>query len=45
MVQEDYHREFVRTRDYLVEKPPMLAHDEHQGAVSSGTTSPVQLEL
>jgi hypothetical protein len=31
VVQEDYHREFVRIRDHLVEKPLRAELDEHQG--------------
>jgi hypothetical protein len=45
VVYEDYHIEFVRIRDLLVEKPLRAELDEHQGSVSSATTSPVQLEL
>jgi hypothetical protein len=41
VVQEDYHIEFVRIRDHLVEKPLRAELDEHQGAVSAATTSPI----
>jgi hypothetical protein len=44
VVHEDYHIEFLRIRDHLVEIPLRAELDEHQG-VSSATTSPVQLEL
>jgi hypothetical protein len=39
VVHEDYHIEFVRIRDHLAEKPLRAELDEHQGAVSSATTS------
>jgi hypothetical protein len=32
VVHEDYHREFFRIRDHLVEKPLRAELDEHQGA-------------